>query len=224
MSGAPSFKAWVAGLLATVVAGVVVAVVVDEYRRSRAASDAPDAGQVSQPEDRGDGDVDLDADSGTEPGTEPGTGTATDDTDSEPPATRIEALAGDWVLLSWQEAGGPVTLGMEPISGTMTVADDGTMRWVLPVDDLFSDDSGLPQAAVTCEGVLPLTGDLRATLRDEKDYTRNMASLRTDIAAAFCGGSVTEPDHPFAVELAPPDAPTTLQLANDLGTFVWRRA
>jgi len=89
--------------------------------------------------------------------------------------------------------------------------------------DLYWDDSGAPQAAVTCEGQISLDSRVSGATAIEADFTPNMNSARDGIAAAFCGGGVGVADHPFAASYAPESDATTLEMANDLGTFTWQR-
>lgn len=163
---------------------------------------------------RGDGDGTADEASG------PASGGTT--TTSEAP-TPAEAIAGEWVLVSWREAPSDVTLGMEPTGGSLQASDDGAMDWTLDIDDLYWDDSGQPQPSVTCRGRISLSGQISASVANEANYSSNMVSLRNDIAEAFCGGGVGAGDYPFSADYSPESSATTLEMSNSLGTFTWKR-
>lgn len=196
MAEGHSVGRWIAGIMATVIAGVSVAVIVDWIRER---------------------------DNGGGSSTSGGTASTASPKGQVEQQNAVEAITGDWQLSWWKEADNPVTLGMEPSSGTMQVSRDGAVRWVLEIDDLYWDDSGLPQAAVTCIGVVSLDGILQGQVSDMKDYTSNMTSAQADISAAFCGGDVGPDDHPFEVQHEPPSNATALQMTNDLGQFSWQR-
>ena len=143
-------------------------------------------------------------------------------TTSEAP-TPAEAIAGEWSLVSWREAPSDVTLGMEPLAGSLQATDAGAMSWTLDIDDLYWDDSGQPQASVTCSGQISLDAQISASVTSEADYSSNMLSLRNDIAESFCGGGVGAGDNPFSASYSPESSATTLEVSNSLGTFTWQR-
>ncbi len=143
-------------------------------------------------------------------------------TTSEAP-TPAEAIAGEWLLVSWREAPSDVTLGMEPMAGSLQATDDGAMNWTLDIDDLFRDDSGQPQASVTCSGQISLNAQVSSAVASEADYSSNMVSLRNDIAESFCGGGVGAGNDPFSASYSPDSSATTLEMSNSLGTFTWQR-
>lgn len=149
------------------------------------------------------------------------TGGATATTSEQP--TPAEAVAGDWSLASWQEAPSDVTLGMQPTKGSLVATDDGAVSWTVDIDDLYWDDSGEPQASVTCEGRISLDSRITSAVANETDYTSNMRSASDGIAAAFCGGGVGVGDHPYDMTYSPSSEAATLEMSNDLGTFTWRR-
>jgi hypothetical protein len=149
-------------------------------------------------------------------------GGATATTASEQP-TPAEAVAGNWSLVSWQEAPSDVTLGMQPIAGSLVATDDGAVSWTVDIDDLYWDDSGEPQAAVTCEGRISLDSRITSAVTNEADYTSNMLSASDGIAAAFCGGGIGAGDHPYDMTYSPESDAATLEMSNDLGTFTWGR-
>lgn len=190
MSENKGIGGWGAGIVATVVAGVAVALIVNALTGDGGNGDSSEPDPV-----------------GTTPPV---------------PATRVEALAGDWTFEGWDERPSDITLGMEPISGTLQVTEDGMATWIVDIDDLFWEDSG-PQSAVTCSGRIPIVGDLEASVTHTHNYTSNMMSARDGIAAAFCGGGVSAGNHPFVMTYAPASDPTRLEMANDLGRFTWRR-
>src|SRR5690606_23355902 len=49
------------------------------------------------------------------------------------PVSVMERLAGEWLLESWAEAGGPVTLYIEAREGNLTITGDGDADWRLEI-------------------------------------------------------------------------------------------
>ena len=160
-----------------------------------------------------------------EPGPDPPTkATSTSgDGESQDESTPAEAIAGSWSLATWREAPSDVTIGMEPMSGSLEASEDGSLTWTLDIDDLYWDDSGQPQASVTCDGQISLDATVSGSVADEANYSSNMVSASRSIAEAFCGGGVGAEDSSFAAAYSPDTDATTLEMSNSLGTFTWQR-
>lgn len=236
MAEGGSIGRWVTGIIGTVIAGVLVAVIVNALLSNDNGNGGSSGG-----------------DSGTTTTTTlPSTTTTTTTTTSLPsttttlPPTFLEQLRGTWTLIDWRERpADPVTLGMDVLEGTLVFDSIGHAFWDLDLDD------GGPAPAITpgvrCLGVVDqgsqalegLPGRLVVDGEDligiDRDWTSNLLSLRGDASVAFCGWTF-EPESnlfvydttssAYALELstAADDAQTLLlMMRNAAGTFTWQK-
>jgi len=186
---------WTAGIAATVIAGVLVALIL---------------GWIGSDDNNNDGGSgSLGGGSATQP-----------DQPTLPQPTLPDVLVGAWTQSSWNEAErGGITLGMAPFEGGLSISDDGSAEWNVNIDDQFQD-APPNTPAVRCRGRVSLAGAMEGTtVTEEINYTNNMVSTRDDIGAAFCG----DDGNAYSLSWSPEGDPSTLEMRNDFGAYTWRR-
>jgi hypothetical protein len=204
---------WAAGVLAAVLAGVLV------YWLTEGLRDPPGpVGATAQPTDG--------ATIITEPPTEPPTG-------PPDPLSFVERVRGEWRLESWTEAGGPTTLYIDVSNGTLTITDAGQADWRLDIDERGEDNR--PQPAIKCGGQTTLAGGIEGVPGGPRnssiDWTSDLRSIDHSttgegwIWRALCGWATIGTRAPYQVSLDGPEtAPAPrMEMANQYGTFRWTR-
>lgn len=147
------------------------------------------------------------------------------------PLSLVERLAGEWLLVSWAEAGGPVTLYIEARAGNLTITENGEADWRLDIDEV--GETHQPQPAIACVGRLNLGGQIEPVPRAEEiDWTADLRSANFSstgedrIKRALCGWATIGTRAPYDIttdgdETRPAD---TFEMRNEYGRFVWQRA
>jgi hypothetical protein len=133
----------------------------------------------------------------------------------------------------WIEAGGPTSLHIDVLRGTLAVAGDGQTSWRLDIQQHANPTS--PQPAIKCGGQLSLIGKIDGVPGYQQNASINWTSGLDSIDygsagdgqiwRALCGWTVTGTRSPFAIAL---DSQATeianqLEMTNQYGTFSWRR-
>lgn len=203
---------WAAGILAAVIAGVLVFWLTEGGRGERepdnvAATDSPTQPSSGQPNG------------------------AT--TEASQPLSFLERVTGQWELQSWTEAPGPITLYIEVSNGSMTIDDDGQADWRMDLDERGEDN--VPQPAIKCGGQATIAGMIEgvpgAGRNKEIDWTSDLHSANHSstgedwITRALCGWATIGTRAPYTVTLdGPSTAPASrMEMANEYGTFRWTR-
>jgi hypothetical protein len=216
------FGKWLAGLLAAVLTGVLVYWFTVGFQ---------------QPLDRGQSTVD--AGSPTTPASTPTTPVQTPTT-QPPPTTRRPTLAfldrvkGKWSLQSWTEAGGPTTLGIEVLRGTLVISDRAQADWQMDIQQVNRPTT--PQPSIFCGGQVTLSGKIEGvpggTRNGAKGWTTDLSSIDHAttgegwIWRALCGWAVIGTRAPYSTTIdgSPSVAATRMEMANEYGTLRWVRA
>jgi len=153
---------------------------------------------------------------------------------SSPPLSFVDRLRGNWTLESWTEAGGPTTLYIEVSNGTLTATGAGQVDWRLDIDE--RGENHQPQPAIKCGGQTTLAGGIEGlpggVRNSEINWTSDLRSIDHSstgegwIWRALCGWATIGTRAPYRVTLAGPETvpATTMEMANQYGTFRWRRA
>jgi hypothetical protein len=155
-----------------------------------------------------------------------------------PDLTFLERVAGTWTLDSWTEAGGPTTLYIEVLNGTMTInrgdePDPGVASWRMDIQERAEPTT--PQPGILCGGITTLAGMIEGVpggdRNTEFDWTADLHSIDHSatgegwIWRALCGWATIGTRAPYTVTLdtGSTSPATRMEMTNEYGTFRWRR-
>jgi hypothetical protein len=159
-------------------------------------------------------------------------------TPSRPQLRFLERVTGDdWVLVSWTEAGGPITLGLEVLDGGLEIsAADGTAVWRMDIQPVNQPAS--PQPAIQCAGRTTLSAMIEGVPGGGEggnmsiDWTAQLDSINQSttgedwIRRTLCGWATIGTRSPFAVVLEPGDdtlPADRMEMTNEYGSLRWSR-
>lgn len=150
------------------------------------------------------------------------------------PLTFLERVAGEWTLQSWTEQGGPVTLGIQVLNGTMSINEsDGQAAWRMDIQE--SGEPTTPQPGIRCGGQATLSAMIEGIPGGDKngsiDWTADLRSIGHSstgegfIWLPMCGWATIGTRHPFDIGLegAPTQSASRIEMSNEDGTFRWSR-
>jgi hypothetical protein len=234
-----AFGKWAGGLVAAVLAGVLVywlTVGLSSPGGAGSLAGANEPSTAAKTTTTG-GPPTGTPPTGTPPTGTPPTGTPSTGTPSTTEAkvlTYWERLQGNWTLQYWNEAGGSTSLHIDVLRGTLAVGSDGQTSWRLDIQQHAQPTS--PQPAIKCGGQVSLAGKIDGVPGDQLNASINWTSGLDaidygsagdgQIWRALCGWTVTGTRAPFAITL---DTQATqvagqLEMSNQYGTFSWHRA
>jgi hypothetical protein len=146
------------------------------------------------------------------------------------PASFLERVSGHYTLLSWDEAAGPITMGVGVKDGTLQIDRNGNADWQLGIWDSAAHPdppSGSAPSQIKCGGRVSSQsqevswvsgGDRNVAI----DWEPGIESVRDMVWPAFCGGDVGGVNAPFSLNLdEQSDGRNLLEMSNSEGTFRW---
>ena len=164
------------------------------------------------------------------------TGADNNSTTSNQPATTrapqsfMERLTGNYELISWNEAAGPIVLGVGVKDGTLRIDAAGNADWNLGMWDSAaspSEPSGAAPSRTRCGGrvctqsqqIIWVSGGDR---NESIDWQDGLMSIWDDMWLTFCGGHVNGASAPFDLNLnEQSNGRVFLEMSNSEGTFRW---
>ncbi|MFT5311955.1 MAG: hypothetical protein ACI8Z9_000431 [Paraglaciecola sp.] len=147
-----------------------------------------------------------------------------------PPLTFTQLLPGSYRLSTWQEAAGPITMGVKAKSGTMRISQGGNADWELQIWDSAKNPdtpTGATKSRIKCAGTVSLqTKSLNWTPSGSRnvaiDWERGITSVRDMVWPAFCGGTSAVTATPFSLHVVEQDGGRKLlEMSNSKGAFRW---
>ena len=147
-----------------------------------------------------------------------------------PQLTFAQLLLGSYKLSSWQQAAGPITMGVKAKSGTMRISQDGNADWELQIWDSAKNPNtptGATKSRIKCGGAVSFqTKSLNWTPGGSRnvsiDWERGIESVRDMVWPAFCGGSSGVAAAPFSLHVVEQDGGRKLlEMTNSKGAFRW---
>jgi len=145
------------------------------------------------------------------------------------PRSFMERLAGDYELISWNRAPGPIDLGVGVKNGTLEIDAAGNADWSLGIWDRAANPNtpATAPSRIRCGGrvssqMQQITWVSGGDRNEAIDWEDRLMGLYTDVWITFCGGQSAGGSAPFGLSLdEQSNGNVLLEMSNSEGTFRW---
>lgn len=139
-----------------------------------------------------------------------------------PTPTFLERVSGNYRLVRWIEAPGPITIGMRVTTGTLKIDTTGDAQWAITIQE--AGKTVKPEPGMKCKGRVELANPqlegVPGTPGNEQiNWTGNMSSIADAMWLTFCGWYVDGRRANFTLTLSG----NLLEMKNSRGTYTWTR-
>ena len=141
----------------------------------------------------------------------------------------MERLSGNYNFVSWNQAPGPIELGVGAVNGTLQIDEAGNAGWDLGMWDRAANPNATPTvpSRTRCGGKVSsqthqITWVSGGDRNESINWENNLMSVSRYIWPTFCGGDVGGVSAPFNLSLdQQSNGNVFLEMSNSKGTFQW---